>query len=179
MLKEVRAVDLLELDCTPWVEKLGVSWRRKTLLPRMPCFSRRKAAMLRDIPRRIFKPQTQTYMCPRLRQFSKQIFLCSRPGRSGSRWVAVGRCLRSWILAPDTGAFVLSTIFARTQTSWCKTSVPRYRHRMKALGLQWNHSCERDLGHGASHCPVCLWLEGSRGDWQGRRAFPFCVLCVF
>lgn len=87
---------------------------------------------------------------------------------------AVSRGLLSWILVPDTGAFVLSSIFTRTQTSWCKTSVPRHRPRVKALGLEWSDSCERGLSYGASYCLVCLLLETSKDMEPSPSVFYVC-----
>lgn len=138
----------------------------------MPCFSRKKAAVLRDCPRRIFKPQTGTYTCPPSGSF---------PNRSSrvADMSTVGHSLLSWILAPDTGVFVLITIFTRTQTSGYKTSVARYKPRVKALGLEWSDSCERGLSYGTSHLQMYLLREGSGRDWQGRRALPLlCFMCV-
>lgn len=137
------------------------------LLPKMLYFSKWKAAVLRDVPRRLSKPQTNL-MCSHS---------CSFPNKS---WCVVTRapsqlppsaqsCTKflSRISVPDTDAFVLLNIVTRTQTSWCKRLHPQLQTDplVKELRSKQSSSCVHGLLNRASGHHLCLLKDGS-GDWQ-------------
>lgn len=149
--------------------RLGVSCRRKMFLPKMSCFSKQQAAMLRDVPRRPSKPQTDL-MCSHS---------CSFPHRS---WCVVTRahsqsllsarsCTKflSRISVSDTDAFVLSDPHCHQNTDLLAQEPPSSatdrptweRAQIKAEQQLCPWPPEQGFW------PPSVSLEKRGGDWQG------------
>lgn len=127
------------------------------LLSRMPSFSKEKVTMLRDIPSGIFTSQTQTYTWPRPCSFPNRSSCVASCAHSQSLPSAQsGMKFLSWILVPDTDAFVLITIFGRTQSSWCKGLRPQLQTDTdEAFRSKQSNSCGQGFRNRPSGCRLC------------------------
>lgn len=150
------------------------------LWPEMSCSSKQKAAMLRDVPRRPSKPQTDL-MCSHS---------CSFPHRSrcvvtrahSQSLLSARSCTKflSRISVSDTDASVLIHIVTRTQTSWRKSLHPQRQTDplVKELRSKQSSSCVHGLRNRASGLHLCLLKDGL-GIGRELGDLTFCVLCVF
>lgn len=149
------------------------------VLPKMSCFSKQQTAMLRDVPRRPSKPQTDL-MCSHS---------CNFPHRS---WCVVTRAHRQSLLSArsctkflsrisvsDTDAFVLIHTVTRTQTSWRKSLHPQLQTDplVKELRSKQSSSCVHGLLSRVSGLHLCL-LKNGVGTGKELRDLTFCVLCL-
>lgn len=163
--------------------RLRVSCRRKMHLPKMSCFSKQKAAMLRDVPRRPSKPQTDL-MCSHSCSFPNGSWCVVTRAHSQSllSLLSAQSCTKflSRISVSDTDAFVLLHIVTRTQTSWCKRLHPQLQTDplVKELRSKQPSSCVHGLLNRASGHHLCLLKDGV-GTRKELRDLTFCVLCVF